>query len=120
MAKSHGDKTLNFLYNCDSRGRIYCFNGNYLTPQGSDVAKALLEFANPKPVSVEDLCIVIANHAGQDKLSFNDRLQWVNDNQDYILEVGSNTWSEISMEWLKETGIASETKSRLQFICCLY
>lgn len=116
LAESVQHDTLNFLYRCDSRGRIYVFNSHYLNPQNSDVAKSLLSFANPKPVSVYDLAVTIANHGGVDKESYGDRTKWVDDNQDYILEVGSNPFGELSVNWLIETGIAADKKARFQFI----
>lgn len=115
-AKEYKNDTLNFLYSCDSRGRIYTFNQNYLNPQGADFAKALLEFKNPKPVSTYDLMVTIANHGGQDKLSYEDRIQWVKDNNINILEVGTNPWSKVSMSFLNDSGIAQEAKSKFQFI----
>ena len=115
IAKHYLDKDLNFIYNCDTRGRSYCTQ-QFLSPQGSDIAKALLCFSNPKPVSTYDLMITIANHAGQDKVSYADRVQWVQDNQDMIYNVGSNPWSSLSLNWLIENGIDRESKSKLQFI----
>ena len=109
-------ETLNFLYNCDSRGRIYCFNSAILNPQGSDISKALLMFKHGKPVSTQDLAITIANLSGNDKLSYENRVKWVNDNQDYILECGSNPWGKVAMDWLKKTKIINEKKSKFQFI----
>ena len=108
--------TLNFLYNCDSRGRIYCCNSAILQPQGSDISKALLMFKHGKSVSTQDLAITIANLSGNDKLSYEDRIQWVNDNHNYILECGVNPWGKIAMDWLKETKIINEKKSKFQFI----
>ena len=121
-AKDYGDDVLNFLYSYDSRGRAYVFNQAQLNPQGADHAKALLSFANPQQVSTWDLKITIANHAGEDKKSYEDRVKWVDDNEHHILEVGENPWSEASMEWLQATGIATEKKSKFQFIaaCCAY
>ena len=115
-ATAYGNDVLNFLYRCDSRGRIYAFNSHYLNPQGSDVAKSLLSYANPKPVSVSDLAITIANHAGEDKIPYNDRLAWVRDNEDYILEFGTNPSSPVVREWLIENEISTEEKSRIQFL----
>ena len=116
VATKYGNDTLNFLYSCDSRGRVYCFNQSFLNPQGADHAKALLKFANPKPISTYDFYVTIANHAGQDKLSYDDRIEWVKANEINILEVGVNPWSEYSMSWMNETGIAQEAKSKFQFI----
>ena len=116
LSTGYGEDILNFLYRCDSRGRVYCFNSNYLNPQGSDASKALLSFSNPKPVSVSDLAITIANHAGRDKLSYDERLKWVSDNEDYILEVGTNPSTPTISKWLNDNDISTEEKSRMQFL----
>ena len=117
-AKGYGDDILNFLYSLDSRGRCYVFNQHILNPQGPDIAKALLMLANPKPISNWDFKVCTANHAGQDKLSFEDRIKWFDDNAENILEVGRDTWGEASMEFLVSSGISKESKSKFQFIAC--
>ena len=53
LATQWQDSDLNYLYNCDSRGRIYALTP-YLNPQGDDAAKSLLCFANPQPISTYD------------------------------------------------------------------
>ena len=115
-AKEYGNDILNFIYSLDSRGRAYIVNQALLNPQGSDAAKSLLSFANPKQVSTYDMKINLANHAGEDKKSYDDRIKWVDENHENILMVGRDTWSAASMEWMKTSGIAMEKKSKFQFI----
>lgn len=70
-----------FPYQLDFRGRIYAIPT--FNPQGNDVTKGLLEFADGKPI--EDgvaagwLAIHGANVYGYDKASLEDRIQWVED-----------------------------------------
>ena len=115
IAEFYQDSTLNFIYNCDSRGRVYALQQR-LNPQGSDFAKSLLMFANPKPISNYDFCITLANHAGQDKESYDDRIAWVAKHTDAILAVGSDPWSTESMNWMVANKIDREKKSKFQFI----
>ena len=51
LATEYKGDVLNFIYNCDSRGRVYALQHG-LNPQGADFAKALLQFANPKQLSL--------------------------------------------------------------------
>lgn len=81
-----------FVYNMDWRGRIYPLS-SYLNPQGNDVAKALLQLSKGKPLGETGaawLAVHGANSYGQDKVSFDERIQWVLDNQDAILDSAAN------------------------------
>lgn len=75
-----------FPYNMDWRGRVYAIPA--FNPQGNDMTKGLLMAAEGAPIGVEGmkwLAIHGANTAGVDKVSFNDRLKWVEDNKAMIL-----------------------------------
>lgn len=68
-----------FPYQMDFRGRIYPIPV-LLQPQGSDLAKGLLRFAEGKKVdenSIKWLQIHGANVYGYDKESYNKRIKWV-------------------------------------------
>ena len=69
-----------FPHDLDSRGRAYP-KPPMLNPQGADYAKAMLEFAEGKPLGSEDaacwLAIHGANSWGEDKVSLQDRIDWV-------------------------------------------
>jgi DNA-directed RNA polymerase, mitochondrial len=83
-----------FPYQLDFRGRIYAVP--HLNPQGSDYQKALLRFANGKPLGSEGwkwLAIHGANVAGYDKASFEDRVNWVQDNEDEILAIATDPFN---------------------------
>lgn len=97
-----------FPYQLDFRGRIYAVT-QYLNPQGCDIAKALLEFSEAKPIEDEEgarwLAIHTANVWGEDKISFEDRIQWVKDNEDMILAVADDAlanreiWAKADSPW---------------------
>lgn len=77
-----------YVYNLDWRGRMYPV-GPALTPQGDDTAKALLRFSRGCELGENGaywLAIHGANSFGVDKVSFEERIQWVEDNTDRILE----------------------------------
>ena len=76
-----GEAALFFPHYLDFRGRIYPY-ASYLNPQSDDLGRSLLEFAQGKPLGVRGLYwlkVHIANLFGVDKVSFADRVQWVND-----------------------------------------
>ena len=73
-------KAIWFPVDLDWRGRCYAMP-SVLHPQGDDVAKALLEFASGKPLGPRGfwwLSIHVANCFGVDKVSFQERYDWVN------------------------------------------
>lgn len=88
-----------FPYQLDFRGRIYAVP-SYLTPQGTDLAKGLLRFAEGKPLgtmqAVRWLAIHGSNCFGNDKVSLDDRHSWALQHQQEILAVAAdpygNTW----------------------------
>ena len=76
-----------------------------LNPQGDDTQKALLLFADPTPLSSDDALkwfyIAGAGFAGLDKIPFDDRIQWVLDNEDNILQSAASPltytwWDEVA------------------------
>ncbi|NCT81940.1 MAG: T3/T7 RNA polymerase [Comamonadaceae bacterium] len=88
-----------FVYALDWRGRMYPVAGG-LSPQGDDAAKALLCFAQSSELSDEGaywLAIHGANSFGVDKVSFEDRISWVEENQDMILRCAAEPLS--ATEW---------------------
>jgi DNA-directed RNA polymerase len=98
-----------FPMSFDWRGRLYPMTTPALTPHGDDLAKALLEFADAKPLGkrgVYWLKVHGANCAGQDKISLDDRVKWVEDNEDMIREIGENPYGEAQEKyWTDETKV---------------
>ena len=66
-------------YCCDFRGRYYS-DSYLLHPQGADLDKALIMAAEPVAIQSKDLYWVkvnLANLMGVDKVSFDNRVEWV-------------------------------------------
>ena len=92
-----------FPYQLDFRGRIYAVP--HLNPQGSDYQKALLRFANGKPLGSEGwkwLAIHGANVAGYDKASFEDRVNWIQDHEDEIVAIARDPYN--NRGWCSSVG----------------
>lgn len=82
-----------FPHELDFRGRVYPIAVFGPSPQGSDWQKALIHFADAKPLGLQGwrwLMIHIANLFGVDKISFEERVQWVVENTDRLLDSGEN------------------------------
>jgi DNA-directed RNA polymerase len=95
-----------FPWVMDWRGRAYPLPAT-LSPQGDDSAKALLEFADGKPLGENGaywLAVHGANNFGVDKVSFEERVQWVQDNEDAIVNsafepLRERFWTEADKPW---------------------
>lgn len=96
-----------FPYQLDFRGRIYTIP-TFLTPQGSDTARALLTFADGCVMNDDTdaywLGVYGANLFGKDKVSFEERLAWVAANEASILAVAADPmtcqwWQEADEPW---------------------
>jgi DNA-directed RNA polymerase len=88
-----------YPHSMDFRGRIYPMAASGPQPQGSDIAKSLLMFAEGKPLGTSGLfwlCVRAANCFGQDKLSLEDRVAWTLEHHDQIL---SSTQSPLTSTW---------------------
>ncbi len=82
----------------DFRGRLY-YVPLFLQPQGTDHCRGLLQFANGLPIADEEdagwLAVHGANSFGVDKVSFDDRLKWVADNDARILATADDPYSNL-------------------------
>jgi DNA-directed RNA polymerase len=90
-------------YQLDFRGRIYAVP--HLNPQGADFQKALLRFSEGKPLGSEGikwLLIHGANVAGVDKVSFQERINWVEANEEEILAIAADPMQNTG--WSKSVG----------------
>jgi DNA-directed RNA polymerase len=70
------------VYTCDFRGRAYATT-DLLSPQSGDHDRSLILFANTIPQTDRGmywLKVHTANCFDQDKVSFDDRVRWVDDN----------------------------------------
>jgi DNA-directed RNA polymerase len=95
-------KAIYFVYFADSRGRLYPITSG-VSPQGSDLSKALLHFAEGKPLSTPDAIkwfyVQGANKWGFDKATLADRAAWVLERDDLICSfaadpVNNQGWTE--------------------------
>jgi DNA-directed RNA polymerase len=80
-----------FPHELDFRGRVYPQGTSGPSPQGDDVAKALIHFADGKPLGASGkkwLMVHIANLFGVDKVPFEERVAWVYDNAEAIINSG--------------------------------
>jgi len=87
------EKAIYFPHELDFRGRIYPIPIGGPHPQADDSGKALLEFANGMPLGDAGgwwLAVHIANLFGVDKVSFQDRIDWVFANTNAILDSADN------------------------------
>lgn len=76
----------------DWRGRVYPIP-TFMSPQGTDMEKALYLFADARPVTEDAkkwLAIQVANTAGKDKLPLDERVQWAYDNADVISRIAQD------------------------------
>lgn len=97
-----------FPHNLDWRGRVYPIPAGGPSPQGDDIAKALLKFAEGVPLGrtgARWLAIHLANLFGVDKVSFDDRVRWVDDKEAAILDSAENPldgirfWATADKPW---------------------
>lgn len=91
-----------FAYYADFRGRVYARAGG-ISPQGTDLEKGLIRFAAGKPVASPDAVWWFKAHGaskfGLDKISFENRIRWVDEQHDSLLAIaadphGRREWTE--------------------------
>lgn len=90
-----------FPHNLDVRGRAYPLPA-FLNPQAADFGKSMLEFAEGQPIQNMEqaawLAVAGANAWGNDKVSLQDRADWVVANEEWIIECGRD-WRN-NQQWL--------------------
>lgn len=99
-----------FSYKADFRGRLYPVQ-QVFNPQATSNVKALMEFAEgvePTEEGIYWLKVGIANTAGHDKMSYDDRVKFVDDNLDSILRSAESP--------LEMTSFWSEADEPLMFL----
>lgn len=82
-----------YPYQLDFRGRIYPIPA-LLQPQGNDLAKGLLMFGKGEKLGTDEavrwLMIHGANNFGVDKVSYDDRVKWIQEHEQEILGYAQN------------------------------
>lgn len=89
-AKFAGFDAIWFPHTLDFRGRVYPLPA-HLHPQGDDLARGLLMFADGKPITragIWWLKVHIANCFGVDKVSMEERVAWVDRNLEELMDSG--------------------------------
>ncbi|WP_026227624.1 DNA-directed RNA polymerase [Hoeflea sp. 108] len=101
-----GFDAIYFPHMLDFRGRIYPIP-NFLQPQGSDLARGLLTFAEGLPITEENggsgwLAIQLANSWGNDKVSFEERIAWVEEREAQWRRIAEDPMA--NTEWMVTEG----------------
>jgi len=99
-------------YNLDFRGRAYCVVTE-LSPQGSDLQKAMLLFATPKSLGEDGhkwLKIHAANCYGHglDKAPMSERIAWIDNNKKLIGMVARGCLTRAFVDLMKDVDNAPE------------
>ncbi len=100
------EEVMYFPHSLDFRGRLYPIP-MYLSPQGADYSKALLQFAEGVEIGEEGahwLAVHGANCWGEDKVSLGERIKWVFDNEGMIEAIAADpydnqTWMDAEEPW---------------------
>ena len=101
------EEEIYFPHQLDFRGRCYAIP-MYLNPQGADLSRGLLEFANG--VAIVDECarswlaIHLSNCYGYDKVTLEERVKWVEEREALIRAVAADPlnnlfWVDADKPW---------------------
>ncbi|MFB2563625.1 DNA-directed RNA polymerase [Rhizobium sp. IMFF44] len=93
--KFKNEEAFYYPHTLDWRGRAYPLP-LYLTPQGNDLQRGLLTFANAVPIHDEEAAEWLAIHGagcwGYDKVSLQERVRWVLENEEQIIASAQNPY----------------------------
>jgi len=104
------------VYTCDFRGRAYTVC-ELLSPQSSDTDRGLIKLKNAVKLTERGRYwqkINLANLFDQDKVSFDDRIKWVDDNWDMIQRISEDPYS--NKEWIDSSPKKNKSFQRLAAI----
>lgn len=100
-----------FAWSCDYRGRMLPIQTG-LQPQGSKLAKALLEFADGKPIDTDEaeywLAVHVANEFGQDKLNLDERAAWTMTNDAMLRRVANDPFGRETLPMWSTIGAVAK------------
>ena len=103
LAGDYVDETFWIPHCPDFRGRLYPQSQD-LNFTNDDVSRGLIQFAEGKPYGEAGeywLRVRLANSYGLDKLTFDERVQWVTNNSLAILDSAENPL-QAKLDWLEE------------------
>lgn len=97
---------IHFVYTMDFRGRVYC-KSDSVSPQGNDLQKGLLKFAEGKALGKNGykwLAVQGANTWGYDKVDFNHRVKFIEDMSETIRDIAADPitfteWAAADKPW---------------------
>lgn len=104
-----------FAYQLDWRGRVYPLSPD-IAPNGNDKQKALLEFAHGDPLTERGvfwLKVHVANAYGYDKVSFEERARWTEENEALVLSIAAQPLDDIRWHDVSK-------KTRWQFLAACF
>lgn len=90
------------VYQLDFRSRTYSTTSG-VSPQGDDVSKSLLKFGEAKELGKDGwywFQVHGANKYGEDKVNYNERVKWIQDNSAALVKAGlspienADTWKD--------------------------
>jgi DNA-directed RNA polymerase len=88
----HSEERIYIPWSFDYRGRVYPLV-SFMSPQGTDMEKSLYLFADSRPVTEDAkrwLAIHLANTAGQDKLTMDERVAWTQEHHEMITAIAND------------------------------
>lgn len=96
------EPSIHFVYFADTRGRMYPASSGGVSPQGSDLQKALLRFAEGLPLTDDEAVMWFkvngANRWGFDKAPLTQRASWVDERREQLLAMAEDPLN--NREWL--------------------
>lgn len=104
------------VWTLDFRGRAYT-TCELLSPQSSDFDRGLIRLANRRRLTPEGedwVKINIANLFDQDKLPFEERIRWAEDNWDMFFRIAKDPYS--NREWVDDAKKKNKSWQRLSAI----
>lgn len=91
-----------FVWTLDFRGRMYTTTSGF-SPQGPDLAKGMLTFSEGKRLGergVYWLKVHGANRYGNDKVHYDDRVKWVDENHSFFMAAAKDPIAHMDV-WAK-------------------
>lgn len=99
VANKYKGETFWIPWSFDFRGRVYPIPTS-LSPQGTDFDKSLIYFEEEGPVNEWWLAFQVATTYGLDKAPMDERIEWVNENHEFLSQLATDPEGTIS-EWSK-------------------